>query len=95
MLSLEHDQTNSAHVLLAALVSGIDTARNRRSTVVVHVVVQRTIARTKALFFEEEGVIEQGERVEDVELGLEGVLLAMQATSERIILPSSLQSARP
>jgi hypothetical protein len=56
--TLQHDQSNAAHVFCTRLVPRVDAASNRRSAVVVQVVMQRTISSTEFLVLEEEWVIE-------------------------------------
>ena len=68
--SLQHDQAHTAHVLFARHVLRINATRNRRSTVVVHVVMQLAISSTEALVLKEEWVIEKSKGIEDVEVGL-------------------------
>lgn len=52
------------------LVPRIDAARDRRSAVVVQVVVQRAISGAEALLVEKERVVDEGEGIEDVEASL-------------------------
>jgi hypothetical protein len=52
------------------LVLGVDTRRQVGRTVVEEVVVQLAISGAELLVGEEEGVVEEGEGVEDVESGL-------------------------
>ena len=67
---LQHGQTNSAHMLRACLVSLINATWNGRRAVVVKVVMQRAVAGSEALFFEEEWVVVECEGVEHVEISL-------------------------
>ena len=57
-------------MLSACLVSAVDTTCDRCCAVVVEVVVEGAVARAEALFFKEERVVEKGEGVEYIEIGL-------------------------
>lgn len=69
MHRLQHNQPNPPNMLLilTRLVPCIDAAAQRSSAVVVQVVVQLTVAGAEFLLFEEVGVVEEGEGIEDVE----------------------------
>ena len=68
--SLEHDKTDSTHVLGARHTSVADAAGDGCSAVVVHVEVQVAVTSSEALFFEEERVVQESKGVEDVKVGL-------------------------
>ena len=53
--------------LLDTIRPRIDAACNRRSAVIVKVIMQRPITRAEALLFQEQRVIKEREGVEDVE----------------------------
>ncbi len=57
-------------MLRTSLIFLIDSSGNRRRSVIVEVVVQRTITRTKLLLLQEKWVVEQRECVEDVKFSL-------------------------
>lgn len=68
--SLQHNNTNAAHLLLVGLVLVVDSTRDRRCAVVVQIEVELAIAGTELELFKEQGVVVQGEGIEDVEFGL-------------------------
>lgn len=57
-------------MLCARLIPRINASRDGRSAVVVKVVMQRAVASAEALLFKEEWVVEKGESIEDIEVGL-------------------------
>lgn len=69
-MALQHNNTNSTHLVLIGQVLPIDTSRDRRRTVVVNIVVELTVTGAELELFKEEGVVVEGEGVEDVEFGL-------------------------
>lgn len=68
--SLQHNNTNAAHLLLVGLVLVVDSTRDRCCAVVVQIEVELAIAGTELELFKEQGVVVQGEGIEDVEFGL-------------------------
>lgn len=70
---LNHDNSNSAHLLLVWHIPIVNSSWDRLRAVVEDIVVQLSVARAKFKLFEEERVVEDGERVEDVEMRLRGV----------------------
>jgi hypothetical protein len=60
-------------VLCTRLCSRIDTTWNRRGAVVVEIVVQRAVTGTVELLLKEQRIIEEGQAVKDVEVGLKRV----------------------
>lgn len=71
---LEHDNTDTAHVLIRRQVLVVDSARDKRRTVVVKVVVQLAVSCTKLLLLEEQRVVEKGKSIQDIEFGLRYLL---------------------
>ena len=71
-VALRHHQADAAEVLLVQLVALVDAAGDGVHAVVEEVVVQLAVAAAKLLLLEEEGVVHEGEGVEDVEAGLLG-----------------------
>lgn len=69
-INLQHNNTHTTTLCDIDLILGIDARRQVRGTVVEEVVVQLTVSRAEFLVDEEEGVIEEGEGIEDVEFGL-------------------------
>lgn len=67
---LEHDDTNASHLLLIGQVLVVDSTCDRCTTVVVKVEVELAVAGAELELFEEQRVVVEGERVEDIELGL-------------------------
>lgn len=67
---LQHDQSNPTHRFRARPVVRVDATTERRRAVVVEIVVQVAITGTELLLVEEVRVVEQGECVEYVEVGL-------------------------
>lgn len=72
--TLEHDNTDTAHVLIRRQVLVIDSARDKRRTVVVKVVVQLTVSCAKLLLLEEQRVVEKRKSIQDIEFGLRYLL---------------------
>ena len=68
--ALQHDQPNPAHMLRTRLIPRINPARNRRSAVIVQIVMQRAISRAEALLLQEQRIIQKRERIEDIEARL-------------------------
>lgn len=54
------------------LVPAVNATCDRSCTVVVEIVVERAVASTEALVLQEERVVEKGEGVEHIEIGLSG-----------------------
>lgn len=94
-LILQHDQSHSAHGLGAGPVGLIDSTTERRGAVVVEVVVQVAVTGAELLLVEEMGVVEEGEGVEHVELGLNKSATAQRIMYHICCLPASLGSMRP
>lgn len=67
---LQHDHTNSAHLLLIGQVLVVDSTGNRGTAVVVQIKVKLSVTSAELKLLKEERVILQGESVEDIELGL-------------------------
>ena len=70
---LQHDNSNTAHLILIRQVLVIDTTRDRRCTVVVQVEMELAIAGAKLELFEEQRVVVQSKSIEDVKFGLDVV----------------------
>lgn len=70
ILSLKHDNPNTASLLFVDVVPPVDSASDCRCTVVVQIEMQLTIPRSKLLWFEEKGVIKKGQSIEDIEIVL-------------------------
>ena len=64
---LQHNNADAIHLRLINLVVLIDTATQLRRPPVEKVEVQLSIARLELVVFEEQRVVEEGQRVEDVE----------------------------
>lgn len=71
--SLQHDDTNTAHLILIRQVLVVDAPRNWRCTVVVQIEMELAIAGTELELFEEKRVVVQSKGIEDVKLGLKVV----------------------
>ena len=70
----EHDHSYTTTPLLVHIVLGIDSASNRKCSVIEKIVVQLTISRSKLLPFEEQGIIQEGQRIEDIKIELLGLV---------------------
>jgi len=66
----EHDYPYTTTLLVIHIILRIDTSSNRTRSVVEEIVVQLTIARPKFLLFKEQWVVQERQRVEDVEIEL-------------------------
>lgn len=67
---LHENHTNAAAFALVGQVSLVDSAANGRRPPIVEVVVQLPVSSAKLQLLKEEGVVLQGQGVEDVEFGL-------------------------
>jgi len=74
MPRLKHDDTNTSHLGVIGEVLVVNSTHNRRSTVVVEVEVQLTIAGAELEILKEQRVVVRSEGVEDVETGLGEIL---------------------
>ena len=75
---LKHDKTYSTHVAVARATLGVDAACDGRSAVVVHVEVQIAVTSSEALFVKEERIVQEGEGIEYVKVGLRGLALFLE-----------------
>lgn len=75
--TLQHDNTNTSSHLVVYLVSRIYTRRQVGGTIVEEVVMQLTISSTELLIDQEERVVEESQRVEDIEPSL-GIVSLLQ-----------------
>lgn len=71
--NLQHDNTNTAHLILIGQVLLVDTTRDRRCTVVIQVEMELAIAGTELELLEEQGVVVQSKGIKNVKLGLDVV----------------------
>ena len=67
---LKHHHPNTPPCRFICVVLRVDTSGNGRGPVVVEVKVQLAVTGAEFEGFEEDGVVEEGEGVEDVEVGL-------------------------
>lgn len=67
---LQHNDTNSTHLVLIRKILLVDPASNGGTTVVVQVEVELAITSTELELLEEERVILQGKSIEDIKFGL-------------------------
>jgi hypothetical protein len=65
---LQHRNTNPAHPRLINLIPPIHSTRNRIRVIVIQVIMQLSVSLTELLVLEEQYVVHQSQRVEDVEL---------------------------
>lgn len=70
---LNHDNSNSAHLLLVWHIPIVNSSWDRLRAVVEEVVVQLSVTRAEFKLFEEKRIVEDGERVENVEMCLGGI----------------------
>ena len=70
MYSSKHDHADSTTLPLIRTILGVYTARYHRGAVVEEVIVQLPVAAAELERLEEEGVVEEGQGVEDIEFEL-------------------------
>lgn len=90
--ALQHDKPNAPHLLLVRQVPLVDSSRYRRCAVVIQVVVKLAVTSSELELFEEQGVVEQSEGIENVEFGLFRVSFREKLPGEVVCnIRSSLQ----
>lgn len=68
--TLQHNDTNTAHLLLIGKVLIVDTSRDRSRPIIVQIVVKLAITCTEFELLQEQRVVVQGQCVEYIEFSL-------------------------
>lgn len=70
--TLQHHNPNPTPRLVINIILCIDTTRNRIRIIVIQIIMQLSISGTEFLVLQEQGIVKQGEGIEDIELVLLG-----------------------
>ena len=69
-LSLQHNNTHAAHLLLIGQVLVVDASGDRGCAIVVQVEVKLAVTSAELELLKEHGVVVGGKCIEDIKLGL-------------------------